>query len=88
MKQCPICRGRINDNACCVRCGAHLANLIHLEQSAKLLCWRALEALLADEVEQAHLLVSESMFLAPSSIGIVIKHFISALYGNDKTTTP
>jgi len=76
MDRCPICRGRISDNAECQRCSADLALLFQTEKEAKALSRQALNCISNGDYAQAKIFINASQFLFFSALNQTILDFI------------
>ncbi|VAW56040.1 hypothetical protein MNBD_GAMMA07-944 [hydrothermal vent metagenome] len=76
MDRCPICHGRINDNAECKRCNADLLLLIQTEIEAKRLTHEAFNCLLSGKYIQAEAFLSASQLLCFSQFKQNVLEFI------------
>jgi len=64
MDRCPICRGRISDNAKCQRCCTDLSLLFQTEQEAKDLLRQTFNCISNGKYTQAEVFLNASQFLS------------------------
>ncbi len=76
MKKCPICRGIVNANHQCQRCGADVAHLDNIEHQSLVLCRLALLALQQNNVQRAGVLMDQSLDLLTDDFKVVLRAFI------------
>ena len=82
MDRCPICRGRINENEECKRCGAALSLLIQIEQQVNELTSQALWHIGNSQFTQAKLLLEEAQLLRHSPFQQVLGFIHNCMRGN------
>ncbi len=76
MQRCPICRGRINDNAECQRCGADLSLAQQAREQAESLTRQALKLIAWGEFTQAESLLTKAQLLEYSPFNQHVLGFV------------
>ncbi len=83
MDRCPICRGRINNNAECQRCNADLLLLLQTEKEAKRLSHQAFNCISNGKYIRAETLLNASQFLYFSHFNQNVLVFIQDCIRNE-----
>lgn len=68
MEKCPICKGRIEADNHCRRCGADLTILLIINKRHFVYCKLAIEAILANKIDQALIFVKQAQQLYQSNL--------------------
>lgn len=76
MQRCPSCNARLKDRVICARCKADLTVLIRSERSAQQWLTKAVEACVANNIEQGITALVISLSLHKTRIALVFREFI------------
>ncbi len=83
MERCPICRGRLDAEAQCQRCGAELALAVKARNEAKNLTSQAIKLMTDGEFIQAEHLIEQTLALEHSQFKQQLLEFVRQCITND-----